>query len=239
MTERGISFYLLNFALIIGSAFALEPMKFMHHTSLDPKGDFTIAWTPNDEGFTMEMAAKTSGYVSVGFSPNGGMTGSDIFIGWVADDGRVMGKDTYATGFDPPLVDKSQDYEVLGGLQNATHTVIRFQRGWDTCEDDGEDMKLNKDTVRVIWAFHEDDPEGDAGWKYHAANRGVRSVHLMEPAKPKMPYGKDVKVWDIIADNHVLPDDDDTYYGCQVFRVPWLTKKHQMIAVSNAPASCW
>ena len=35
------------------------------------------------------------------------------------------------------MVDPSQDYELLGGFQNDTHTVIRFSRAWDTCDEQG------------------------------------------------------------------------------------------------------
>ncbi len=30
------------------------------------------------------------GYVGFGLSPNGGMTGSDVVIGWVLDDGTAV-----------------------------------------------------------------------------------------------------------------------------------------------------
>ena len=209
---------------------SLEAMKFMHQTTVDPEGDFLISWTPDKDSFIMEMAAKTSGYLAIGFSPNGGMKGSDIFIGWVKDTGEVMGKDTFAKGESSPLIDESQDYEILGGMQNATHTVIRFKRKWDTCDDN--DIKLNKDTVRIIWAINDQDPSDDFNWQYHGSNRGVRSMYMKDRTQSKMPRGDDVKIWELKSDNHILPNDDDTYYGCQIFKVPWLTKKHQIIAVS-------
>lgn len=33
-----------------------------------------------------------------------------------------------------PTLDTVQNYELLGGSQNQTHTVIRFQRPWNTCD---------------------------------------------------------------------------------------------------------
>lgn len=33
-----------------------------------------------------------------------------------------------------PLVDPSQDYELLLGYENSTHTVLRFKRKLDTCD---------------------------------------------------------------------------------------------------------
>lgn len=33
-----------------------------------------------------------------------------------------------------PVVDVSQDYVLLSGYENATHTVLRFKRNLDTCD---------------------------------------------------------------------------------------------------------
>lgn len=37
-------------------------------------------------------------------------------------------------------------------------------------------------TVRVIWAYHHEDP-GESGPKYHDSNRGTRSLRLLNPEK--------------------------------------------------------
>lgn len=38
------------------------------------------------------------------------------------------------TGDGEPLVDPQQDYELLLGYENATHTVMRFRRKLNTCD---------------------------------------------------------------------------------------------------------
>ena len=43
-------------------------------------------------------------------------------------------QDRYATDRVKPEVDQSQDYEMLLGYENGTHTVIRFRRRYDTCD---------------------------------------------------------------------------------------------------------
>lgn len=35
---------------------------------------------------------------------------------------------------DEPFVDPQQDYELLLGYENATHTVMRFRRALNTCD---------------------------------------------------------------------------------------------------------
>lgn len=45
-------------------------------------------------------------------------------------------------GYDrEPEVDPSQDYQLLLGYENATHTVLRFKRRLDTC-DISHDMPI-------------------------------------------------------------------------------------------------
>ncbi len=79
----------------------------------------------------------------------------------------------YATGLTMPTMDQNQDYKIMGGFQNDTHTVIRFWRAWDTCDsNEGNDMAISADTMRLIWAYHDDDPANGVP-QYHAARRGT------------------------------------------------------------------
>lgn len=48
-----------------------------------------------------------------------------------------------------PVTDDSQDVEVLGGVQNETHTIIDFSRKWHTC--DPQDRQL---TVSIRWSIN-------------------------------------------------------------------------------------
>jgi hypothetical protein len=49
-------------------------------------------------------------------------------------------QDRYARERAEPEVDSSQDYELLLGYENGTHTVIRFRRRYDTC--DPQDFRI-------------------------------------------------------------------------------------------------
>jgi hypothetical protein len=60
--------------------------QWTHELFLDR--NVTISWNSSDsEWLVMEMSAPISGYISIGFSPNGGMPGSDIVMGWVDSSG--------------------------------------------------------------------------------------------------------------------------------------------------------
>ncbi len=62
-----------------------EANNFTHSAVLDEYGRFTLFWKFDAENITFEVRANTSGWVGLGFSPNGGMPGSDIVTGWVQD----------------------------------------------------------------------------------------------------------------------------------------------------------
>ncbi|KAI5711822.1 hypothetical protein M8J75_003369 [Diaphorina citri] len=49
-------------------------------------------------------------------------------------------------GHAAPMKDQQQNYELLTGYQNDTHTVIRFSRAWDTC-DSQDDLVLTEQSV--------------------------------------------------------------------------------------------
>lgn len=172
---------------------------------------------------------KTLGYVAIGFSPNGGMKGADIALGWVNDnDGKVHLLDMKATSNGlAPEIDSNQDLQLISGHQNDTHTTITFQRPWQTC-DSQMDYKLSGDTLRLIWAFSNLD-----SLEYHGpAARGVRSVYLQEPKQSRIDFSHDpsVKTWDLNSQVE-LPNDDHTHYWCRIFKAPELTSKHHMIAL--------
>lgn len=60
-------------------------MLWTHSEVLDDKGDFVLRWQPRHQEIAFRVEARTKGYLGIGFSPNGGMKGADIVIGWVDD----------------------------------------------------------------------------------------------------------------------------------------------------------
>ncbi|XP_037069421.1 DBH-like monooxygenase protein 1, partial [Pollicipes pollicipes] len=159
-------------ALLLALASGLQ-----HSAVLDPDGDVVIHWTPDDDSnaIVMHVEAKTRGWAAVGFSPNGAMTGADIVMGWV--DGIAHVQDMHAVGNSAPLLDSSNDVELLEGSENSTHTIFTFRRPLRSCDTE-HDLSLGMDTTRLIWALHESDPTPGGGPSYHGTRRGVRSLSL-------------------------------------------------------------
>ncbi|XP_078694608.1 DBH-like monooxygenase protein 1 homolog [Branchiostoma floridae x Branchiostoma belcheri] len=203
---------------------------FTHHESLDEDGKFLLFWKFDEEKIEFEARVQTTGWVGLGLSPNGGMPGSDIAIGWVKD-GTAHLTDRYADEKAQPPVDESQDWELVSGNENGTHTVLRFNRKLTTC--DVRDRVINADTMRVLWAWHDDDPEdesGPSGPAYHGSNRGTRSTVLLSNIiAPDNFKETNYTTVDLLMNNVSVPADQDTTYWCRVFELPELAGKHHMI----------
>ena len=71
---------------------------------------------------------QTHGYVAIGFSPNGGMKGSDIILARIQNEEIIL-QDMFApTNNEQPKLDIQQDIKLIHGYQNDTHTVVAFER---------------------------------------------------------------------------------------------------------------
>lgn len=62
-----------------------ELYQWTHAEVLDRKGDVVLRWQPRHQEILFRVEARTMGYVGIGFSPDGGMQGADIVLGWVDD----------------------------------------------------------------------------------------------------------------------------------------------------------
>ena len=129
---------------------------FSHQLVLDREDKVHLAWRSDSHGVTFLYSVATHGYIGLGFSPSGGMHGADIVLAWVDRAGEVHVTDRHAVGNNVPYLDTKQSYRLERGYENETHTVVQFSRAWDTCDE--QDVRLGSDTVRLIWAYNDDDP---------------------------------------------------------------------------------
>ncbi|XP_064600938.1 DBH-like monooxygenase protein 1 [Liolophura sinensis] len=203
--------------------------SFPHHVVLDPEEKFHLFWNFDHHEIIFEVQVMTLGYVGLGFSPNGDMTGSDMAIGWVEDTtGKANLQDRFAPGRFEPVVDLISDYKLLSGSQNGTHTILRFSRRLNLCSKD--DFSINNDTIRVIWAYSDSQPGPDGHISYHLQNRGTRSMYLLTYNQDLPPLPTDTVTLDLVNSNVLIPDKDTTYM-CTSFRIPELSGKHHVIQV--------
>lgn len=114
-------------------------VEWKHSAVLD--NNFLVLWTPGERDVMFEIQVKTLGYVGLGFTRDDGTVGADMVIGWVDNNGQLHLQDRHVKNSSKdPQMDSSQDYCLLLGYENKTHTVLRFSRRYDTC--DPRDLKI-------------------------------------------------------------------------------------------------
>ncbi|KAF8796056.1 DBH-like monooxygenase protein 1-like [Argiope bruennichi] len=205
-----------------------------HCTTLDSNNKFHVCWrvveSKDDPEIEFKVEVKAHGYVALGLSPNGGMTSSDIVTGWIKD-GKVYFQDRYAEGYFLPKIDEIQNWDLVSGSENDTHSVLLFRRKLDTC--DKEDRKIDDSTTRLIYAYSDIDPPSEYALDYHFTNRGSKSVYLLQ-----RKLSKHVKIdksslahWDVLSPNFTLDSTSQTMYWCKIHKAPELSEKHHIVLV--------
>lgn len=86
---------LLVFYVHTSSGLSLNTQpNWSNHLDLTEESDIKFRWVntkpdkDDQRWLIMEVSAKASGYVGVGFSPNGGMIDGDMVIAWMDSDGK-------------------------------------------------------------------------------------------------------------------------------------------------------
>ncbi|XP_077076384.1 DBH-like monooxygenase protein 1 homolog [Siphateles boraxobius] len=199
--------------------------RFVHSAALDADGRYNIKWGFDESTITFEVEVETRGYIGFGLSPTGAMSSSDIVIGGVLNGSSYL-LDYFTDSNRKVHKDPLQSYQLLYGRENGTHTVLAFRRNLQTCDDN--DKVITGSTVRVIWAFHEEDV-GVSGPVYHGMNRGRKSLRLLNPGSSSSIPAR-TAFFDLQNEEVPVPHKDTTYW-CQIYKFPELKKKHHVIRI--------
>ncbi|CAG0897730.1 unnamed protein product [Darwinula stevensoni] len=186
---------------------------------LDPLGKVQLAWTPHLETKVIEFeyTVQTLGWVGLGFSPTGGMRDSDVITAWIKD-GQVFFNDRHVpVDHELPRVDDVPNYNLISAVETDTATIIRFSREFDTCDLE-QDFYITGDTIKVIYAYGETDPDGADPYYHGIDNRGTKSLYLLDPPLGEIPDDPSIKEW-IVSREMVIPEVDTTYW-CSIQKTP-------------------
>ncbi|XP_064084732.1 DBH-like monooxygenase protein 1 [Macrobrachium nipponense] len=197
-----------------------------HQTVLDPEGIFTVLWTPDfkKQEVIFELHVRTLGWFGFGFSSNGGMRGADIVTAWIKD-GQLYLQDRHGVGDTRPPLDDHGDWRPLHARENDTHTILIVARDINTC--DPQDYALTNETVRMIYAWDDQDPLDDSGPNYHGQQRGNRFALVLLPFH-HATVKDDIQTWRV-RQKKKLPHKRDTFYWCHIEAVPKPKTKHHYI----------
>ncbi|CAF4575124.1 unnamed protein product [Rotaria sp. Silwood1] len=189
-------------------------------------------WTVNDAEteVVLELHINTTGWIALGISPAGGMTGADIAVGWVDQTGNVYMQDRHALTTAKPILDNTTtDWFVLNGREQDGWTAIQFKRLLDTC--DPMDVRIKSGTNNLIFAYGLTDPDLDqpnGDISYHENRRGSRILPLRSYANPPVEAKfAELEYFDFRINNYLVPSNDTTYY-CKMFKAPtnYAVKRH-------------
>ncbi|XP_050710765.1 DBH-like monooxygenase protein 1 [Eriocheir sinensis] len=90
---------------------------------------------------------------------------------------RKETEDYWANKNGPPIPDLSQDWKLLEGRQNDTHTMVRVRR--PITPNTNDDLNVGDEPTWILWAWHPHDPGDDLKVAYHEGNRGARQLCLL------------------------------------------------------------
>ncbi|CAF3565153.1 unnamed protein product [Rotaria socialis] len=213
---------------VVSISSPITPFTAYRYSTELEKGTADLWWTVDNgaKDITFELHMKTTGWIALGISPAGGMTGADIGVGWVDSAGKVYFQDRYASDFFKPAMDNTtENWLALRGRESNGWTAIQFKRLLDTC--DPMDVEIKSGTNVIIYAYGLTDPSvGDIS--YHQNRRGSRMIPLQSYANPPTENKfADLDYFEFRLNNSIVPSDDTTYY-CKLYKAPtgYSRKRH-------------
>ncbi|KAK3703839.1 hypothetical protein QZH41_012444, partial [Actinostola sp. cb2023] len=118
--------------------------------------------------------------------------------------------------------------KLLEAYEKNGETVLKFTRKYDTCDE--RDRKIEDGTLRLVYAYHKDDPTSDTNIPKHSV-RGSRSLMLLNVLTKKPSLPADVKHFDLRVNVSWISNKDTTYY-CKPFKMPVFASKKHVVKVS-------
>ena len=104
--------------------------QFNGSIALDTKGDVQLFWKTGDEYSTFGVASRSNGYLALGFSETGAMTGADMAVGYKDHAGNFIFENRHAVGFVTPevSVDQTTNMRFKEGHQANGVTSFIFEK---------------------------------------------------------------------------------------------------------------
>jgi hypothetical protein len=100
--------------------------QFDGNTTLDDNGNVRLFWKTGDNYSTFGIASRSSGYLALGFSQTGAMTGADMAVGYTDQNGEFKFENRHAAGFVTPQMSEDQEKNMRFKGGNQTNDVTAF-----------------------------------------------------------------------------------------------------------------
>lgn len=206
------------------------------NATLDDDGHVQAFWTIGNEYSTYAIASQSDGYLAMGFSQTGAMTGADIALGSRSDNGSFVFENRYTTGFVMPQAspDQATNMHYIDGGQANGVTWFSFQK------KNTADCLQTQSTVEVdAWQWliyaHSDSntfaqhAPGNMGKQYVKLGTGETiSVNVERPVLNSMNF--------TVSQGEVTIPTQETTYCYTLHKMPE-GKKNFLIGERTPPAS--
>lgn len=186
--------------------------QFDGNTALDDKGNVQLFWKLGVDYSTYGIASKSTGFLALGFSETGAMTGADIAVGMTDSKGKFVMENRHASGFVTPQVSKDQTVNMRFKQGNQTNEVTGFifdKKNSADCLQEQANVHLDS-WQWFIYAFSND----NIFEKHGPGHNGKRYVKL---GKGKTIFRNEVvpvpdsKQFTITQPEITIPTDETTY----------------------------
>lgn len=107
-----------------------DQSQFSGNVALDEDGQVQLFYETGDNFSTFGVASRSSGYLALGFSQTGAMTGGDMAVGYNDEDGNFVLENRHATDFVTPQIspDQEKNMRLQEGSQADGVTSFIFQK---------------------------------------------------------------------------------------------------------------
>lgn len=104
--------------------------QFTGNVALDTSGDVQLFWKIGQNHSTYGIASRSNGYLALGFSETGAMTGADMAVGYKTQDGNFVFENRHATDFVYPQMsqDQKNNMRLKEGHQDNGTTAFVFEK---------------------------------------------------------------------------------------------------------------
>lgn len=186
--------------------------QFDGNTALDANGNVQLFWKIADDYSTYGIASRSAGYLALGFSETGAMTGADIALGYRDSTGKFVLENRYADGFVTPQLSTDQQRNIQLNQGNQTDGVTAFvfeKKNKADCLQNQVDVATDS-WQWFIYAFSNE----NAFQKHDAGNKGKKYVKLGTTKTISLNEIRDVagtKEFSIIQPAVTIPTAETTY----------------------------
>ncbi|EOO02029.1 putative dbh-like monooxygenase protein 1-like protein [Phaeoacremonium minimum UCRPA7] len=166
--------------------------QFSGNATLDEDGDVRLFWEIGDEYSTFGIASRSSGYLALGFSETGAMTGADMAVGYTNDNDEFVLENRHAAGFVSPELsdDQENNIRLREGHQEAGVTSFIFEK-----KNDADCLQNQANVHTAAWQW----------FIYAFSDKNVFAQHA--PGNKGKTYVK-LGTGDTISVNEIRPSDN-------------------------------